>query len=184
MYPRHHVGFNPYLMPRGRAGAPLVAAPGAVAQALAALGSFATAQGGNPALLRPSSAGLRGHREPFGLSNGSMGGAVGSASTMTGQSEEVFRPSRLILQNNQDSTNACFAVTAILCGPDTALANGVPIPGGLFLPTGVECGITFNTIQAGNSIRVTVSNNTTTTTTVFGAFLGEDVRGTGYEIGG
>jgi len=184
--PRSSAGFSPYLRPRGgRAGVSLLPAPGAVQSALQVLGQFATAQGGNPAVLAPSGAALRGTREGLGFPSTSVAGTVGATGSLKSTSQGIFRPSKLILVNSQDPTGgASISVAQILVGSETAMVNENPLIGTVFLATAVECGVTFPTASPGITITITVSNNTTSTTTVFATMLGEYVRGGGFEIGG
>jgi len=183
--PRHSAGFSPFLQPRGgRAGVSLVPAPGQVARALSVLGQFATAQGGNPAVLAPPAAAMRGTREGIGFPSVSLAGTVGAQATASTVSQGIFRPSKMIVVNSQDSTNAAIGVASILIGSETAMVNSNPLIGSVFLATAVECGVTFPTAASGITISVTYQNNTTTTTTVYTTMLGEYVRGGGLEIGG
>jgi hypothetical protein len=184
--PRVQAGFSPYLAPRGRGrvGAPLLPASGAVHQALAVLGQFATAQGGNPALISPAAAAMRGTRQPLPFPAATLAGTVAASATSSTTSQGVFRPSRLIVVNTQDATGASIAITAMFVGSESCLVNNNPLTTALFQPTGVECGITFPTAGPGITISITFGNVTTTTTTVFPAMLGEYVQGGGPEIGG
>jgi hypothetical protein len=183
--PRHAVGFNPFVAPRrGRAGVSLLPQPGALGAALSVLGQFATAQGGNPALLAPPAAAMRGTREPIGFPSISLAGVLNQQGTSSTVSQGIFRPSKLVFVNSQDSTNASISVTNILIGSETAMVNSNPVIGSLFLATAVECGVTFPTAGSGITIAITFQNNTTTTTTVFPTMLGEYIRGGGLEIGG
>ena len=182
--PRGQVGFSPYLQPRGRGrvGVPLI--PGNVAQAMQVLGSFATAQGGNPAVLQPSGASLRGTREGIGFPNTPLAGVIGTTGSTASTSQGIFRPSKMILANSQESQGTAVSVTQILVGSETAMVNQNPLIGCVFLATAVECGITFPTAAPGITITVTLQNNTASTTTAFVTMLGEYCRGGGAEIGG
>jgi len=182
--PRGHVGFSPYMPPRGRGrvGVPLI--PGNVAQAMQVLGSFATAQGGNPAVLSPSGASLRGTREGIGFPNFTLAGVVGTTQTQGTTSQGIFRPSKMILANSQDAGGISVSVTQILVGSETAMVNQNPLIGCVFLATAVECGITFPTANPGITINVTLQNNTASTTSAYITMLGEYVRGGGADIGG
>lgn len=183
--PRSSAGFSPYLRPRhgGRAGVSLMPAPGSVQQALSVLGQFATAQGGNPAIIAPSSAAMRGTREGLGFPNTSV--PPNGSATATTVSQGIYRPSKMILVNSQDPlSGTSLSVSNILIGSETALVNTNPLIGSVFLPQAVECGVTFPTASPGITIAVTVTNNTASTTTAFITMLGEYVRGGGFEIGG
>ena len=184
---RFQAGFSPYLAPRGRGrvGVPLLASSGvhpAVAAALQTLGSFATAQGGNPALMTGGS--LRGTREGIGFPNIFVAGVVGAQATTTTVSQGVFRPSKMIVANSQDASGLSLSVSQILVGSETAMVNSNPLIGAVFLATAVECGVTFPTADSGITISVTLQNNTASTTTGYVTMLGEYVRGGGREIGG
>jgi hypothetical protein len=152
--------------------------------ALAVLGQFANAQGGNPALLAPPAAAMRGSRVPLAFPNFSLGGTVGASQQQIAVSQGAYRPTRLIIQNNQDSTNAALAVQTLLIGSENVFASGQAVLGGLFISTGVELGVTFPTAGPGISCYLTLVNNTTTTTTVYASFLGDYIQGGGPEIGG
>lgn len=184
--PAASAGFSPYLAPRrGRAGVSLLPAPGAVHKALAVLGQFATAQGGNPAVLAPSGAALRGTREGIGFTSAVLNGVIGATGISKTVSQGIFRPSKMILVNSQDgSVNAVITVNSILIGSETAMVNENPLIGAVFTNTAVECGVTFPTANPGITIAITFGNVTAVTTTVFPTMLGEYVRGGGFEIGG
>ena len=187
--PRGQVGFSPYLAPRGRGrvGVPLLPAGGvhpAIAQALQVLGSFATAQGGNPAIMQAGGASMRGTREGIGFPNTVLAGVVGTAGTTQSTSQGIFRPSKMIVANSQDSAGLSVSITQILVGSETAMVDQNPLIGAVFLATAVECGITYPTADSGITISVTGANNTASTTTMFVTMLGEYVRGGGRDIGG
>lgn len=186
--PRGQVGFSPYLAPRGRGrvGVPLLPNPNAaqMQQALAVLGSFATAQGGNPAVLQAGGASMRGTREGMGFPNTQLAGAIGTAGSTASTSQGIFRPSKMILANSQDQAGLSVSVTQILVGSETAMVNQNPLLGAVFLATAVECGVTFPTADSGITITVGLVNNTSSTTTAYVTMLGEYIRGGGRDIGG
>lgn len=183
MRPRGHVGFSPYLAPRGRVGAPLIAASPNQAS-LTALGSFATAQGGQPTLLQPPAAAMRGTRTYLAFASAILANTVGAQSQVSTTSQGVFRTSRMIVSNSNDTTGNSVLVAQILVGSENVFANGNAVPSACFQASAVECGITFPTAGPGITIYVTFQNTNATTTTVFATLLGEYIQGGGPEIGG
>ena len=184
MGPRGHVGFSPYLAPRGRGrvGAPLLA-NASIASALQTLGQFATAQGSNPALVSPPAAAMRGTLQPLPFPTATV--QPSGAATSSTVSQGIFRPSRLIVVNSLDTTGASIAISSLFVGSESCLVNANPLTTALFQPTGVECGITFPTAGPGITVSIVFANNSATTTvTVYPAMLGAYIQGGQAEIAG
>jgi hypothetical protein len=177
----HSVGWNPYQRvgaPRHRAGAPLIGASQGMPYP-----SFATAQGGNPALVpNPAMSGTR-TGLPFPTATLQPSGTGSSASVVQG----IFRPSRLIVAVSTDTTalGTSVAITALLVGSINIFVNANPMTCALFQATGVECGITFPTAHSGWTIQINFSNlSATTTSVVLPAMLGEYIQGGNHVIAG
>lgn len=177
----HSVGFNPYQRgsvgrPRHRAGAPLLAAAHGFPYP-----NFATAQGGNPALVpNPAMTGTR-TGLPFPTSTLQPSGTGTSSSVVQG----IFRPSRLIVAINTDATGTSTAITALLVGSINIFVNANPMTCAVFQATGVECGITFPTAHSGWTIQINFTNLSSTTTSIVSpAMLGEYIQGGNHVIAG
>jgi hypothetical protein len=176
----HSVGFNPYQRrvagPRHRAGAPLIAASSGMPYP-----NFATAQGGNPALVpNPAMAGTR-TLLPFPTATLQPSGTGTSSSVVQG----IFRPSRMIIAINTDATGTSVAITALLVGSINIFVNANPGTCAVFQATGVECGITFPTAHSGWTIQINFTNlSATTTSIVLPAMLGEYIQGGNHVIAG
>jgi len=181
-----HAGFTPYAPPRPRArtGVSLLPAAGAAAQGLRALGQFATAQGGNPAMVQPPSAALRGTREWLGFSIVLLAGTLGDTGVARATSQGIFRPEKTVITQSQGADVDAVGVTTILVGSETAMVNTNAVSATVFTATSVECGVTYPTANPGITIEVNLVNFTSTTTTVRTQMVGAYIRGGGFEIGG
>jgi len=177
----HSVGYNPYQRgsvgrPRHRAGAPLIAPSHGMPYP-----NFATAQGGNPALVpNPAMTGTR-TGLPFPTATLLPSGTGTSSSVVQG----IFRPSRLIVAINVDSTGTSTSITALLVGSINIFVNANPMTCAVFQATGVECGITFPTAHSGWTIQINFTNLSATTTSIVSpAMLGEYIQGGNHVIAG
>jgi hypothetical protein len=177
----HSVGYNPYQRgsvgrPRHRAGAPLIGPSSGLPYP-----NFATAQGGNPALVpNPAMTGTR-TGLPFPTSTLQPSGTGTSSSVVQG----IFRPSRLIVAISTDTTGATVSITALLVGSINIFVNANPMTCAVFQATGVECGITFPTAHSGWTIQINFTNLSATTTSVVSpAMLGEYIQGGNHVIAG
>jgi hypothetical protein len=182
MRPMGHVGYNPFL--RSRVGAPLIPAPGQIDQALTVLGQYANAQGQNPALVRPSSAAMRGSRENMGFTQVSLPGVALATGTASSTSQGEFRPERLLVTNAVDSTGNTILITSIFVGAESCLVNANPVASSAYQSTAVDCGLTFPTAGPGITIAVTVQTIPAVTNTVNVSMIGAYIKGGGREVVG
>jgi hypothetical protein len=172
----HTVGYNPY---QRRVGAPIIPASSSNPYP-----SFATAQGGNPAVVpNPAWMGLRTILPFPSVPLAATIGATGTASTT---SQGIFRPSRLIVSVSTDTTplGNTVAITSILVGSVSQLVNQNAVSAAMFQPNGVETGITFSTAGSGISISIAFSNLVATAATVIPGMIGEYVQGGDHVIAG
>src|SRR5208282_4986316 len=114
----HSVGRNPYMEMRRRVGAPIIPA-----SHNSPYPSFATAQGGNPALV-PNPA-WSGTRQPLPFPSVSLGAAIGAAGTSSTTSQGIFRPSRLVVAVSTDTTplGTTVAISSLFVGSISCLVN-------------------------------------------------------------
>jgi hypothetical protein len=179
---RTTVGANPYqhhAAARRRVGAPII--PGRPDMPYP---SFATAQGGNPALI-PNRA-WSGTRAPLPFPATTLGAAIGAAGTSSTTSQGIYRPSRLIVAVSTDTTplGTTVAITALFVGSQSCLVNNNPLTCALFQPNGVDCSITFPTAGSGITISISFANLLAVAAVVLPAMLGEYVQGGDHVIAG
>jgi hypothetical protein len=181
-YGMAHVGANPYqnhAAARRRVGAPII--PGRPDMPYP---SFATAQGGNPALI-PNRA-WSGTRAPLPFPASSLGAAIGDTGTSSTTSQGIFRASRMIVAVSTDTTplGTTVAITSLFVGSQSCLVNNNPLTCALFQPNGVDCAITFPTAGSGITISVSFANLLAAAAVVLPAMLGEYVQGGDHVIAG
>jgi hypothetical protein len=177
----HTVGYNPYQRgrvagPRHRAGAPLIPASRDMPYP-----SFATAQGGNPALV-PNPA-MTGTRTILGFTSATLTpSGTGTSSAIV---QGIFRPSRLLVPVSTDPYGVTVEITSLLIGSINIFVNANAVSCTSFQNNAVECGITFPTAHSGWTVQMGLLNlSATTTSVVVPQMIGEYIQGGNHVIAG
>lgn len=92
-----------------------------------------------------------------------------ATATVTVTPQETFRPERLIIPSNvaQD-----FGITAILVGQRSQLVSSGEIPALIFSEVSVDSYVSWDTAVVGNTIAISVVNNSAGTSVFQGAIHG------------